>query len=176
MISVDEIEKTIGDWLKPLPHLPNIWRKWLAKNIWWIVLVCVILSAIGALTLFNSVFITLPFIFTTTSYLHHYSWLNHDIFWVFSSLVSLSFTVITLVVSAMAISSLKSMKKNGWSLLLLGLVINGASVIVGIIIKFNILNFIPNIVFAVIGFAFTAYLLYEIRSYFKVEAKVIKKK
>ena len=67
MESIHKLENMIEGWLKPLPHLPTQWRKWLADNLWWITLVGVVLSVIGVIGLFIAMLIAIPLIGTTTS-------------------------------------------------------------------------------------------------------------
>ena len=49
MKSIYKLEKMIESWLKPVPHLPTEWRKWLADNAWWLTIIGVVLSTISVL-------------------------------------------------------------------------------------------------------------------------------
>jgi len=176
MSSINKLENKVEGWLKPLPHLPLAGQKWLAENVWWIVLVGLILSVIGALILIGALVSILPIILMTSGYAGYYGGSSYNLFWIVGSLVSLVFMFATIILTAMAISPLRQLKKKGWNLLFITLIVSGLSTVVNAIINFNLFSFIPSIIFGAIGLAIGAYFLYEIRSYFKVEAKVVEKK
>jgi len=174
MSSIAKFENTIGGWLKPLPHLPEAGRKWLAENIWWIALVGLILSVIGMVMLIGTIIVAFPFIFGTATIISYYSATAYTGFWMVSSVVSLIFMIATVVITAMAISPLKKRIKKGWDLMFITLIIGGLSAVLSAIINFNVLNFVPSIIFAALGLAIGSYFLYEIRSFF--DTTVVAKK
>lgn len=177
MIEITKLEDTVADWLKPIPHLPKTWQKWIAENIWWITLVGVILSVIGVLSLISAILTALSLFGATTGYYGSYiTTRSYTGWWVLASVISLLFMVAIIAVTAMAINPLKSLQKKGWSLLFLALVISAMAAAVNIIINFNALSFIPSIIFCAIGVAISAYFLYEIRSYFNSDKTATSKK
>lgn len=158
-----KLEKMIEEWLKPLPHLPTTWRNWLAKNVWWITLVGVILSVIGIFGLLAAA----SFVSTTTSLygaaVYTAVATTHGGLWMLAIWVSLALLVVTVVIEAMAISPLKVQKKKGWDLLFLAYLVGVASGVIGAILNFDVFSLISTAIGAVIG----AYFVFEIHSHFK---------
>ena len=153
VISVRKLENKIEGWLKPIPHLPSTWRKWVADNIWWIMIVSVVMSAITIFTINSNLW-------------HSYDPFAHTGWWMFSSTISLLFMAVVTIISASAIKPLKNMKKKGWDLLFLVFIVKIVAEIVNLLISLNIFLFLSSLVGIAIGAAIGAYLLFEIRSYF----------
>lgn len=172
MSSISKFEDIISGWLKPLPHLPVKGQKWLSANVWWIILIATISSGIGLLVSIGG-FFTLLALWgaVSTSYYGYYATQSVGGFWVVTSIISMLFMVAMVVVSAMAISPLKSMKKKGWTLLFLMLLISAVEIVVSAIVDFHIVSFIFSIIFGAISLAIGAYFIFEIRSYFAATSK-----
>lgn len=165
MVSINNIEDKIEGWLKPVPHLPATWRKWIAENAWWLTLIGVIVSALGIL-------LSSPFAVLTSYYgifMAHTGW------WIFVTFISLAFTAVTTVISAVAISPLKSLKKAGWRLLFYAYAVGILAQVVNMVLNLNVYSFIPSLLGIAISAAIGAYVLFEIRSNFNL-AKVVSKK
>jgi hypothetical protein len=167
MSAMTKFEDTIGGLLKPIPHLPTAGQKWIAENVWWIILVGVILSGISVLVSIGGIFTALAFLGAATSYFGYYGVQSYTGWWVLASVISLLFMIAVVVVSAISISPLKAMKEKGWSLLFLTLLISAVEIVVSVLVNFTVVGFIFGIIFGAIGLAISAYFLYEIRSYFK---------
>lgn len=168
MESLHKFESTVEGWLKPLPHLPTDWRKWLAVNAWWLTLIGVILSAIAILGLAWAVLVAMSiFGAVTTSFYGYVAPTVYSTWWVLASVVSLALLVLTTVLEAMAISPLRAMKARGWDLMFLVFVVGLVSGVAGAVLNFNALSFIPSLIGTAIGGAISAYFLFEVRSYFK---------
>jgi len=167
MESLHKLENTFGNWLKPIPHLPTTWRKWMADNVWWITLVGVILSVIGVFVLIGTLLKALSFFGAATSFYGYYMTQSYSGWWVASSIVSILFIIVAAVITARAIKPLKAMDNKGWELLFLAFVVGLASSLVSIILNFSALSFLPSLISAAISGAIGAYFLYEIRLYFK---------
>lgn len=166
VISVRKLENKIEGWLKPIPHLPSTWRKWVADNIWWIVAISVVMSALAIFALLSAVLATSA-VFTVNSNLwHSYGPFEHTGWWVFSSMVSLLFMAVVTIITAGSINPLKNMKKKGWDLLFLVFIVKIVAEIVNLLISLNIFLFLSSLVGVALGAAIGAYLLFEIRSYF----------
>lgn len=161
-----KFENTIGGWFKPLPHLPASGQKWLAENAWWIVLVGLILAVISMMMLVVAIIVALPYIFATAAYASYYSSAAHTGLWMVSSVVSLVFIIATIILTAMAISPLKKQMKKGWDLIFITVIIGGLSTIMNASIDFNMLSFVPSLLFGALGLVIGTYFLYEIRSHF----------
>jgi hypothetical protein len=163
MSSISKIEDMVAVWLKPLPHLPVAGQKWISVNAWWIVLVGAILSGIGVLGMISTIFTTLAIWGAVTYYVGQ----SYGSWWILSSVISILFMAAIVIVSAISVNPLKSLQKKGWDLLFLTLIISAVSVVVNVVIHFDVATFIFSIIFGAIGLAISAYFLYEIRSYFK---------
>ncbi len=169
MDSIHKLEDNIQTWLKPLPHLPKNWCEWIAKNVWWITLIGVILSALGALALVGA-------IMSAGTIVSVYGVYGDSILqtqtglWMTASVISLAFLVLTVVITAMAISPLKALSKKGWDLLFLVYLLGIASQVVGAVVSvfgYTGTNFLSGIIGAIISAVIGAYFLFEIRSHFK---------
>jgi hypothetical protein len=162
MDTVHKFEKQIEQWLKPLPHLPADWRKWLANNVWWIVLVGVILSVLGGLALIGAVFTAMNAV-TTVNTIYNSLGVNvgplYNGWWYASTIASLVFLAITVVIEAMAVTPLKAHDKKGWDLLFLTFLVGVLSTIVNVVLNIT--------TYSVVGSVIGAYFLFEIRSHFK---------
>lgn len=167
MESLKKLETTIEGWLKPIPHLPTTWRKWLSENVWWITLVGVILSILGLLALLATLLAAMSLFGAVSVYSGYYAPAVYTGMGLLAGLVSLAFLAITVVITAMAVAPLKLMKAKGWDLLFVAFVIGIVSQVVNVFINFNAVTVISGLVGAAIGAAISAYFLFEIRSYFK---------
>lgn len=176
MESIRKLENTIEGWLKPLPHLPADWRKWLTENVWWITLIGVVISAFGILSLINMIFTAMNVSNSVNS------WYNalgikdvvYSNWWYASSLISVAFLALMTVLEAMAIKPLKATKVKGWDLMFLVFLLGIASQVVNLILNLGSINVVSNALGVVIGAAIGAYFLFEIRSGFKSQVKAKK--
>ena len=158
MESIKKFEDTIEGWLKPLPHLPSTWRKWISENIWWVTLVGVILDGFAALAIYQ----TATYVNQLTG-LFYAAGVSTTNGWTLSMMVSIVLFVVTAVIMAMAIAPLKAMNKKGWDLLFMSAIVS----VVASAFNFESSSIITSVISAVIGFAIGMYFLFEIRSYFK---------
>lgn len=173
MSVLQKIEAKVGQWLKPVPHLPQTAQKWIATNAWWIVLIGVVVSAIGILVAIGGIFTYLAFVGNAASYYGIYSVSAYGPGWILDTIASLILTIVIVILSALAISPVKSLSKKGWDLLFIVFVLKGVGVVLSAILGLNIIGFFFGIIFGAIGLAIGAYFLYEIRSYFGGTAKVV---
>lgn len=173
MFGLDKLEKVIAGWLKPLPHLPANGQKWIATNVWWIVLVGVILSAIAALVGIGAIFAYMAFVGNAASYYGVYATSVYGDGWIISAVVSLLLSVAVVIFAAMAISPLKAMQKKGWNALFVIFMLKAVGVVLGAILTLNVFNFAVNIIFGAVGLAIGAYFLFEIHSYFGAAHKAV---
>lgn len=160
MESIHKLEKTVADWYKNVPHLPKGGQKWIAENVWWIILIAVILGVFSVFSLFAGLTALTAVSGVYGSYSVAYGanvGMALTAAWV--SIISLA---ITTVIMAMAISPLKAHKKKGWDLIFVSDLIYFVIAIIGAVITFNF----GSIIGAVIGTAIGFYFLFEIRSYF----------
>lgn len=161
--SVEKLEEMIVGWLKPLPRLPESFKKWISLNLWWITLIGAILSAVGLLFMIGGLITMLSIMAGTHSFFGYYY--NAYSGWdVFASIMSLVFIIGTIVLTAISISPLKIGKKKGWTLLFYVLLLQTISIVVNAILTLSIISFIFNIIFGAICVAIGAYFLFEIRA------------
>lgn len=176
MTGITKAENMVAGWLKPVPHLPKPGQKWLAENVWWIVLIGVIAAVIGILIGIGGIFTYMAFVGNAPSYYGYYTVSTYGSGWIFATVVSLLFSVLVAALLATAINPLKAMQRKGWDRLFLVLLINAVSVVVTAILSFSVFGFIFGIIFGAIGLAISSYLIFEIRSHFVgAHAKHVKK-
>lgn len=160
MDSVTKLETTVAGWYQKLPHLPATARRWLADNSWWMVLAAVIIGGlvvVGALT---------PLLFAGMLFAGLGGAIGAAIggLLVIFVLFWIGLTVVSVVVMAMAVSPLKRLKKRGWNLVFIVLLLNLAAIVLKMLFDFEVGSFIMGI----LGTALAAYFLFEIREYFTV--------
>ena len=158
MKEVNKLEDMIASWYKDVPHLPNTGQIWLADNVWWLALVGLILGSLAVLgTIMFSFFIGAAFIALGGPYGALVGGVA-----VIATLVLLAFSIISLVLIALAISSLRVRARKGWRLLFLAILVNIAALILDFLLTFNLFGLIWGLLAATVG----TYFLFEIRSHF----------
>ena len=170
MQTVTKIENMAVEWYKGMPHLPANGRRWLSANVWWIALVGVIVGALSIVTVFFGTLLVGMFAAT-------YGGVAGAALAGFGAVVvllSLLFSIVTMVLTAMAISPLKAKQKRGWTLLFMTVLIQVVAAAIHLLFTFNIFDLIWNLLFIAIG----GYFLYEIRDDFSAvkAAKTVAKK
>lgn len=167
MVGIQKLEGMVAGWLKPVPHLPHGAQKWIATNVWWIVLVGVIVSAIGLLIGLTGLLAALALVGSATTY--YGTVVTNSYYgggWILNAVITLIFTVGIVALLSSAIAPLKANKKKGWTILFLVLLLDAVYVVVNSILSLSIVGFIFGIIFGAIGLAVATYLLFEIRSHF----------
>lgn len=160
MEQIKQLEKNIEVWLKPVPHLPESWRKWLAENIWWFTVIGIVLSVMGALAILTALSVALPFILVA-------SFFGFNLFSFLFSIVSLVLYVGIIVAMSKAVTPLRSLHRKGWDLMFTATVISYLISAIGLLVNFNAVTFVSSVAGAAIGIAISAYFMFEIRTYFK---------
>jgi ABC-type glycerol-3-phosphate transport system permease component len=176
MESVHKLEKTVAEWYKAAPHLPKGGQKWLADNVWWIVVIGVVLSVLGLFSILSLLFLAgaglaLAGSATGSAYGSAVGAALGGVVLI-SVIVSLAVYVIELILMAMAISPLKNHKKKGWDLLFLVALINVLSIVVTGLLGMNFFSIIWGLLWAAVG----GYFLFEIYGHFGGEKTVSEKK
>ena len=167
MKSIKKFEDMIEGWLKPIPHLPTNWRKWISENIWWITLVGVILSTIGLLGLLIVLLGAMSFFGANSVFYGAYIPAAYTGVQLFAGFVQLLFLVVTVTITVMAVMPLRLMSKKGWDFLFLAFLIGIVAQVVGAVLMTNPSGIVTTLLSDLIGAAISAYFLFEIRSYFK---------
>lgn len=166
MENVRKLEGVVAGWFKALPHLPVNTSKWLAQNAWWLVLIWVVVSGLGI-----AVVLLGTFILGTAATLFGPIGAALGSFAILWVSISMLFSIATMVIGAIAVSPLKMMQKQGWTLLLIIALLNIVVDVLAFVFNFNLFSLIWNLLFVAVG----AYFLFEVREYFD-GAKATRKK
>jgi hypothetical protein len=158
MDSINKLEVKLADWYKTMPHLPQQGRKWLATNVWWITLVCVILMCIGIFGIITLTF----FAGAALSFYGGATGIAIGGIVVIAALALVAFMAITVALGTMAITPLKMMQRQGWILLFIIMLIRVVEQLVSFIFSFNLFGLIWGLFFTAIG----GYFLFEIRDFY----------
>lgn len=161
---LSKLERTVLGWLKNVPHLPEVARRWIGDNIWWITLVGAILSGIGVLVGLIGVIGVASLVGTVAA--SYYATATFTAWAIILGLVGLAFSVIDTVLLAMAVNPLRAKQKKGWVLLFTVWLVGVVAVVVNSILSLNVLGFITGILFGAIWIAISGYFLFEIHGQF----------
>ena len=162
---VKKLEGTLAGWYKQVPfHLPAGGRKWLASNVWWLVLIGVVLGILSVFASVQAAFWAQQVTNTYSAAIAYYgiaptanTSLNMTSLW-----VSILFFAAIVVLELMAISPLKAQKKRGWNLLFLTMLLSATSSVVSAVLQMSPMGLIG----AAIGLAIGGYFLFEIHESF----------
>lgn len=163
---INKLEKMVAGWYAGVPHLSPSGRKWLSTNVWWIALIGVILGAMGILTVISVTF----FAGVLASVYAGPVGAALAGVGLFVVVIALVISIASLVLTAMAVAPLKALKKRGWTLLFLTVLLHVASQVLDFLFSFNLLGLVWSLLFTAIG----AYFLFEIRDSFAVQVKPAK--
>lgn len=162
---INTLETTIGRWLKNVPHLPIAGQKWLATNVWWIVLVGAILTGVSLLFAIGGL-LTLISLLGAVSSVYYVAGAGITAWSIVVAVIGLVFTVIQGILLAIAVQPLKAKQKKGWVILFASWLVGTLSVVLGAVMSGSIFGFISGILFGAIGIAISGYFLYEIHGQF----------
>ena len=163
MDSINKLETMAVSWYKTLPHLPREFRNWLATNAWWLALIGVILGGLAVFSLISATFLV-GAVLTGAAGIAGAAVGGVVLIAV---IFSLALSVVDLVLIAMAISPLKEMKRRGWKLLFLTVLINVLSLAIHFVFTIDLFGLIWGLLMTAVG----AYFLFEIRDEYKEDAK-----
>lgn len=163
MDSINKLEMMAVSWYKTLPHLPREFRNWLATNAWWLALVGVILGGLAVFSLISATFLV-GAVLTGAAGIAGAA-VGGVVF--IAVLLSLTLSVVDLVLIAIAINPLKEMKRRGWKLLFLTVLINVLSLAIHFLFTIDFFGLIWGLLMTAVG----AYFLFEIRDEYKEEPK-----
>ena len=149
------LEDGLNTFFKGLPHLPKEWRHWLADNVWWLVLIGVVLGAFGILGL-------VPVVLGISIFTGIVAGPAAGALVIITGIVNMAVLVVSVVLESMAVTPLKAKQKRGWDLLFLVSLVAFAGSVLNAIITGNIGHILGLLVGTFIGL----YLLFEVRMYF----------
>lgn len=155
---VRNIEKTMREWYRGLPHLPTNISKWIAQNAWWLVIIGLVVGAISVLS-------TLSILGIGTAYVALYAPVLGAA--LAATWVWLLIIVVALVIQAMAVTPLKAMQRRGWELLFLAFLITASGGAASELLQGDVAGLLGSL----LGLAIGAYVLFEIDRYFGNKTK-----
>lgn len=157
------IETTLGGWYEKLPHLPETARHWLADNVWWMVLVAVVIGG------FAIIGVMVPLLLVGALFSGFGGVIGAAIggLLILVAILWLLLAIVSLVLLAMAIQPLKRHDKRGWRLVLWVLLINVAAVVIKVMFDFEPMSFL----FGLLMLGISGYFLFEIRERFMAIAE-----
>lgn len=172
MDAVRNLEKTLAGMYKDLPHLPVGLRVWLGQNVWWLVIISVVVSVFAVFTTVGLLLALLGISSVGLGIAGYYG--NYavggilGVAWLGALLAVISFVAIAILLG-IAVNPLKAGAKKGWNLLFLVALVSLVSNVVGSLMVLNI----GSVAWDIITAAISAYFLFEIRDQFgkKVAAK-----
>lgn len=155
---INKLETRFASWYKNAPHLPVGGQKWLADNIWWLVLIMTILGVMGVLGLLG---VIAAATIALTAFSGPFGIVIGGIALIIA-LVAMTVMLINIVLYSLAISPLKAKRKKGWTLVFATVLVSLISVVVAFLFTFEFFSFLWGLTMA----AVMAYFLFEIREYF----------
>lgn len=161
---LSKLERTVLGWLKNVPHLPEVARRWIGDNIWWITLVAAILSGIGVLVGLIGLIGVISLIGTVAA--SYYATATFTTWAIVLGIVGLVFSAIDTLLLIMAVNPLRAKQKKGWVLLFIVWLVGVVSVVLNSILSLNVIGFITGILFGAIWLAISGYFLFEIHGQF----------
>lgn len=168
-----KLEVKVLSWLKNVPHLPAGAQKWLGDNVWWIVLIGVILGGLSTIIALFGLFGLIALLGAPSNAYYVYG--GGVTAWaIVVALVSLVFSAITVIISALAIKPLQNKQKKGWVLLFATWLLYVIFVVVSAVLTLNPFSFIFSLIFGALFAAVGAYFLFEIHGQFNHEAKTVR--
>lgn len=159
MQQLASIEQSLAKVFEGFPHLPKSVREWIADNVWWIVIIGVVLGALGLLWILFATALFGPFLI---GYIAAVATVQQSVITTLVSVISFAAGVATLVLEAMAIQPLKAKLKRGWNLIFLSVLISFAASVINALLGANIGSLLSTI----LGTGIALYLLFELRAYF----------
>jgi hypothetical protein len=157
MENVRKLEVMMASWYKNMPHLPKNGQKWLAENIWWLMLVLVVIGAMGVASVIMATFFAGVLLSTIGPVGAAVGGIA-----LVAVIVTMLFSIVILVLSAMAVSPLRMLLKKGWTLLFIVILLQVAAHVASFLLGFNLITLIWNLFFTAVA----AYFLFEIRDLF----------
>lgn len=163
---VSKSEKLILKWLKPFPRLPKDVTKLIANNVWWVVMIMMIVMMIGAFVSLIGIMSYTSFVSNAPSYTGIYNTSIYSGVWLAYMVISLAFSLVMIYLYSKAINPLKMMHAMGWRLLFIAFLVSIVRAVVGAFTDTNVFVIIFSLIFSAIFMTIGAYLLFEIRHHF----------
>lgn len=164
MEQLRQLEHRILGWVKNVPHLPTDVQAWLGRNIWIIVMVGSIISAVAVFFQFINWLSFLALVNSPASPLYIYGGVAG---WSIAvNIVSYVFTTILLVLAFASVKPLKSRSKKGWVILFATWLAYIAITVINAVLSFSSFTFIMSLLLGGTFAAISGYVLFEVHNYF----------
>jgi len=161
---LNKLEEKVFGWFKAAPNLPNDVRKWLGENVWWIIIIGVILNGINILRGFAALEEQLS-LRGTVAGSYYVSSATSD--WSIVTIsVSLVFLIIEVILLFLAVKPLREKQKKGWVLLFAAWLVSAIALVANAALTLGVFSFIITILFGAVWLAITGYFLFEIHGQF----------
>lgn len=158
MQTVTKLELKVAEWYQNIPHLSEAGRRWLSANIWWIVLVGVILGGIAVLSIIAITF------FAGAALSVYGGVIGAAVGGIvlIGALAFVGFMAVSVTLGAMAVGPLKAMRRRGWLLLFVALLVQVAENLVSFLFSWNLFGLIWSLFLTAVW----GYFLFEIRGFY----------
>lgn len=167
METVHKLEQTVADWYKKAPHLPPEVSKWIATNAWWLVIIWLVIGVFGVLAAIGLTSLGAMFLAgfggIVGAALGGLA--------LIAVLIGLALAIVQLVIASMAIQPLKGMRKRGWDLLFVIMLIDVVALAATLLLTFDIFSAVWGLLWVVV----VGYFLFEARQYYSVTLATKKK-
>lgn len=173
MDMITKLENKLLNWAKSLPHLPGLAQKWLGTNVWWIVLIFAIFSAVNLIDLMTRLSIAAPALNSSNIAYIAGGYSNIALI---SAVIGIAFIAVNVLLLAFAVKPLKHKEKKGWVLLFMALLVQVLAVVVNAVLSLSALIFILSIMYGAVVAAISMYFLFEIHGEFAHRPKARIKK
>lgn len=161
---LDKIEKKVLKWFKGAPNLPKDVRKWLGVNVWWFIIISVVLTGINILNGLSALEKQVS-LQGTAAGSYYVSSSTSD--WTMLTIsVSLVFLVMEAILLFMAIQPLKEKQKKGWVLLFASWLVTAVALVANALLTLGVFSFIITVLFGAVWLAISGYFLFEIHGEF----------
>lgn len=161
---LNKLEKKVFGWFRGAPNLPNIMRKSLAENAWWVVIILITLMVISALQglSFLDAQVSLQGAVAGSYYVAS----TKSDWSILTGTVSVIFLILQIILLFIAVKPLKEMQKKGWVLLFAGWLLSGVALVANALLTLGVVSFIITVLFGAVWLAISGYFLFEIHGQF----------
>jgi hypothetical protein len=173
--SVNWAEKASGRIISNIPNLPKGGQKWLAQNIWWIVLVGVILGVVGIISQIKHLVDINTAVNTLGVFGQYIAQRAFSGWWMTVYVITLVLSALVLFIASQSIQPLKKKQAKGWRILFFSLVAGLVAAVVAAVLGLDVANIITSTAIGLIAFLIGAYFLFQVKSFFEPTAKTAKK-
>ena len=164
MQSLRKLEQRILHLVRDIPHLPSDAQAWLGRNIWVIVMVGSIISAVALFYLFIDWLAFVRAFNDPLGSLYVYGGISG---WrIARDVTGFIFSALILTVTFAAIKPLKLQSKKGWVMLFVAWLLAIVSIILSALLSFKAFTFILVLLMGATFAIISGYILFEVHAYF----------